>query len=297
MGISSAVLSDRGAVLEGAVSTDGAVGTDGAVLRERDDLAHRVARARAALARAEEHTGTDSWVRPLLRPVEPVDAEALPSDPFAREIDDEPRAAERLLPVARHLAALLPSGALDRGTTVVVAGSTALALGLLAEASRAGGWVAVVGLPGVGVLAAQQLGLELDRLVLVPDPGADGPTVIAALLDGVDVVVVGPGVALGHADRRRLSARARERSSVLMPTTPWPGAHVVLTAEASHWEGLGRGHGRLRSRRLTVDRSGRGTAGQAVRCEVSLPGTSGVSSGSSGSPLASPAAVPGRRAG
>lgn len=262
----------------------------------------RAALARAALARAEERTGTGQWVRPVrLHPVREVDAPAVtrpapepgrdgprdvppapaapPAAPVpaapahaARPTDErEPEAAARLLPVAGPLAGLLPWGALSRGSTVVVAGSTSLTLGLLSEASRAGSWVALVGLPAVGVLAAHQLGLVLDRVVLVPSPGPDGPTVVAALLDGVDVVVVGPQVPLTDSDRRRLSARARERSAVLLPTTPWPGAQVVLTAQDSQWHGLGRGHGRLRSRRLTVRRGGRGTAAQGLLSQVTLP--------------------------
>lgn len=212
----------------------------------------RAARARAVLARAEERTSTTRWVRPPPPTTAP-----------------DPASAARVLPVARTLAELLPSGALDRGSTVVVGGSTALVLALLAEASRSGSWVALVGLPRVGVLAAHQLGLDLDRVVLVPVPGPDGPTVVAALLDGVDVVVVGEA-ALTDADRRRLSARARERDAVLLSTTSWPGAHVVLTVEASHWDGLGRGNGRLRDRRLTVWGGGRGSAAQGWRTEVTL---------------------------
>lgn len=261
------------------------------------DREERAALARAALARAEERTGTGRWVRPIrlqqvrevAAPVPPVvvrpEPAASPGAPVApgapvpaapvahaaRLAEEEPEAVAQLLPVAGSLAGLLPRGALSRGSTVVVAGSTSLTLGLLSEASRAGSWVALVGLPAVGVLAAHQLGLVLDRVVLVPSPGPDGPTVVAALLDGVDVVVVGPQVALTDSDRRRLSARARERSAVLLPTTAWPGAQVVLTAQGSQWHGLGRGHGRLRSRRLTVQRGGRGTAAQGLRSQVTLP--------------------------
>lgn len=245
---------------------------------DEPDLLDRAARARAALARAEERTGTSGWVRPvrargteaLVRPRGTT--ATLPVLAPVPEVElSDPEAPERLLAVPDALAGLLPLGALQRGSTVVVAGSTSLVLGLLAEASRSGSWVALVGLPGVGVLAAHELGIALDRVVLVPDPGADGPTVVAALLDGVDVVVVGPGAALSDGDRRRLSARARERSSVLLPTTPWPGAHVVLTARSEEWQGLGRGHGRLRSRRLVVERQGRGSAARPVRAQVDLP--------------------------
>ncbi len=232
----------------------------------------RAARARAVLARAEERTGTARWVRPSAPPPPTSIGDpggATRQRPGPPQVV-EPEAGARLLPVPAGLAGALPAGGLSRGSTVVVHGSTSLTLGLLAEASRAGSWVALVGLPGVGVLAAAQLGLDLDRVVLVPAPGPDGPTVVAALLDGVDVVVVGD-VALGDGDRRRLSARARERGAVLLSTEVWPAAHLVLTAEVT-WEGLGNGHGRLRGRRLTVRCAGRGAAAREWLAEVTVPG-------------------------
>ena len=236
---------------------------------QQGPVVDRAALARAVLVRAEERTGTARWVRPLRAPVgAPTEA---PTEVPGTTTPPEPAAGARVLPVPAGLAGVLPSGALDRGSTVVVHGSTSLTLGLLAEASRTGSWVALVGLPGVGVLAAAQLGLDLDRVVLVPAPGPDGPTVLAALLDGVDVVVVGD-VALGDGDRRRLSARARERGAMLLSTGAWPGAHLVLTAEVTQWEGLGHGHGRLRSRRMTVRCAGRGSAARGWLAEVTVPG-------------------------
>lgn len=235
-------------------------------------MSTRAAMARAVLAKAEERTGATRWVRPTplpLTPVAPGSPDEVPptvSDPV---LPVEPAAAELVLPVAAGLTRLLPSGGLDRGSTVVLDGSTALVLALLAEASRSGSWVGIVGLPRVGVLAAHQLGLDLEKVVLVPAPGPDGPVVVAALLDGVDVVVVGD-VALSDADRRRLSARARERGAVLLSTTPWPGARVVLTVTESRWDGIGLGHGRLRERRLIVRGGGRGSAARGWRAEVSL---------------------------
>lgn len=254
----------------------------------------RAALARSVLRRAEERTGASRFApvpprggggsAPALAGPSPAADEAVPDGALgtvpggvptgsvpAAAVD--PEASARLLPVPAGLGALLPEGALRRGSTVVVAGSTSLALGLLADVSRAGGWVALVGLPEVGVLAAHQLGLDLDRVALVPAPGPEAPIAVAALLDGVDVVVVGPAAALTDADRRRLSARARERSAVLLPTVPWPGAHVALTAERSRWDGLGQGSGRLRSRALTVRRQGRGAAGRATVLDVTVPAT------------------------
>ncbi|WP_188484539.1 hypothetical protein [Cellulomonas carbonis] len=234
--------------------------------------AGRAELARSVLRLAEERTGAARWVRPVTRTAEPR-ARAVPEDAARAvpRVPEDPEAVARLLPVAPGLDALLPAGGLARGSTVVVDGSTSLVLALLAQASAEGAWVALVGLPDAGVLAAHQLGLALDRVALVPAPGADAPTVVAALLDGFDAVVVGPAAVLADADRRRLAARARERSAVLVPTTPWPGAHVVLDAAGAHWEGLGRGHGRLRSRRLTVRRTGRGGAAHGSVHEVVVP--------------------------
>ncbi|OIQ66214.1 hypothetical protein GALL_522190 [mine drainage metagenome] len=156
----------------------------------------------------------------------------------------------------------------------MVAGSTSLLLALVSEASRAGSWVAMVGLDGVGLLAAEEVGVVLTRLALVPDPGAQAAVVVAALIDGMDVVVLGPRVGLTGADRRRLMARARERGSVLVSTAPWAGASLVLTVERQQWSGLGAGDGRLRAQQVTVRRNGRGRAAVPLRREVVLRGGS-----------------------
>jgi len=176
-----------------------------------------------------------------------------------------------LLPVPDELADLLPLGGLQRGTAVVVDGSTSLLLALLSEASRTGAWTAMVGFPRLGVLAAAEAGIDLGRVALVPSPGPDAAAVVAALLDGIDVVVVGPQAALTDADRRRLTSRARERGSLLVAAQPWAGAHVVLTVREGTWSGTDHGAGYLRRRRLTVRRSGRAGASRGIERQVELP--------------------------
>jgi len=231
----------------------------------------RAALARAVLAKVEQQTRARTGVEP----------------------------ADRLLPVLPVVASVLPQGGLHRGSTLAVTGSTSLVLALVAQASREGSWAAVVGLPGVGLLAAAQLGVDLSRLALVPHPGGDAATVLGALVDGVDIVVLGPGLALVDADRRRLMARARERGTVLISAAPWPGAQVVLTAERTRWTGLGAGDGYLRAHELTVTRSGRGDS-TGARVLVNLPGGPVARSpGSAAVPMGAPqneqrgAAIPG----
>ncbi|MCG7286465.1 hypothetical protein MHY85_10845 [Cellulomonas sp. ACRRI] len=219
-------------------------------------------------------------------PVTDPDPASAPSGPVAvPDLPDRQRAVPRPtaargpvlltdrppLAVPPALTPLLPDG-LRRGSTTAVLGSTSLVLAMIAAACTAReAWAAVVGQPSLGLLAAAQTGVALERLAVVPQPGVDAPTVVAALLDGIDVVVVGPGAHLADADRRRLMARARDRGSVLLATAPWPGAGTVLTVEGGRWTGVGEGDGRLRAHEVHVTRTGRGSAGRAQDLRVVLP--------------------------
>ncbi|WP_307838023.1 hypothetical protein [Actinoplanes lobatus] len=186
----------------------------------------------------------------------------------------------RLLPVAPELSGLLPGRGLRRGSTVAVAagqsvsagGRTSLMLALLAAASRNGSWCAVVGVPALGALAAAESGIVLERLALVPDPGPDWPTVVAALIDGVDVVVAAVPGPVPASVTSRLAARARQRGSVLVPFGDWSGADVTLEVGTGRWEGLGSGRGRLRRREVTVVSRGRGAATRPREITMWMPG-------------------------
>ena len=69
---------------------------------------------------------------------------------------------------------------------------------------------------------------------------------VAALLDGVALVIADPPPQLRAADARRLVARARERAAMLVVTGPWSAeAALRLHAEGSAWPGLGAGSGAL----------------------------------------------------
>ncbi|WP_420801661.1 hypothetical protein [Pseudofrankia asymbiotica] len=190
---------------------------------------------------------------------------------------------DRMLPVPAALAALLPRRGLPRGATVAVEGSAALLLTVLAEPSRAGAWCAVVGCPTLGLLAAAEAGIALERLVLVPEPGPRWPVIVAALIDALDVVAVrspARGGAAGTASApRRLSARARERGCVLLPIGEgWDGADLRLAAEERSFHGLGQGHGHLRGARLLVRVSGRGAAARPRHGWLAVAGADPVAS-------------------
>lgn len=199
-------------------------------------------------------------------------------------------ADRQLLPVAEPLASLLPGRGLRRGTTVEVGGpaATSLALALVSEASGQGSWVAVVGLPSLGLVAAAEMGVALDRLALVPQvaPGT-WATVMAALVDAVDIVLVGSRSIRAN-DARRVGTRVRERGAVVVPVgVRWPEApDVRLATAAPRWEGLGSGHGHLTARRMTISAEGRRQASRRRSFDVWLPSaTGGVAAASSAASL------------
>ncbi|GAA4851973.1 hypothetical protein GCM10023201_51080 [Actinomycetospora corticicola] len=240
-----------------------------------DLLAGRVAElglVRASELPARGARPAASHTRPTAVPTSgPASPEPEPAPPPEPAHDPE----QALLPVPGALAGLLPWGGLRRGSTVSVHGSTALLLALVARASRAGSWCALVGLPGVGMAAAHEAGLDLARTALVPRPGPRPSTVVAALVDGVDVVVLGGASAWRAGDRQRLAARVRQKGAVLVPVGAWPGADVELHASGGTWSGLlGDGAGRLRSRRVHLRCAARGRA-RDLRSDVLLPGPEG----------------------
>jgi hypothetical protein len=280
-------------------------------LRGRTDAgadARRVGDAAARLAEVAtviRGAGLDGLVRPASQPVDAPSAtnEILPVIPALRPLlpwgglrrgstvaisgagqPPDPEAAAGTPPPAktRHQAArrrdepaprlrVVPDG--PSAPDAAPNGATSALLCLLSAASASGSWCAVVGLPALGAVAAGEFGISLDRLALVPYPGPDWPAVVAALLDGFDLVVAGTPGAVAGSVASRLSARARQRGSVLVATGAWSGAEVTITPVTSAWEGLGQGRGRLVRRELTVAAQGRGAAARTRYAQLVLPPT------------------------
>ncbi|WP_199566663.1 hypothetical protein [Streptomyces triticagri] len=180
------------------------------------------------------------------------------------------------LPVASELESLLPGGRLRPGSAVSVGQDLPLLLALAAPAATEAGAWAVVGLPQLGVLAAESMGLNVGTGLWVDRPGRRWPDVVATLAESVPVLLLGPlGPALGR-QARRLSAVLRRTGAVLLTTGAWEGAELRMAVTASRWEGVGAGHGLLRARRVQVAATGRGAAGGAPRTvQLWLPGPDG----------------------
>lgn len=171
---------------------------------------------------------------------------------------DVPASSVPGVPVPESVAGLLPSGVLPAGKVTTVAGSATLRVGLLAAATAAGIRCAVVGWPELGVAAVVEQGGRLDCLALIPDPGPDPGAVVSVLIDGLDLVLLGPGVATVAPSRARvLAGRVRSAGAVLLVGPGWPGAELTLAGRHCRYGGLGAGAGRLVSVSTLVRCSGR----------------------------------------
>src|SRR6202046_2833479 len=115
-------------------------------------------------------------------------------------VDDLLPGSEARLPVPPLLADVLPD-ALPRGTVAVLSGARSLPLGMGAAVTAAGGNAAIVGQPDVGLLAAVEMGADLSRLAVIPDPGTDPVEVAAVLMDGMDLIVLALGGRTGPLTR------------------------------------------------------------------------------------------------
>ena len=143
---------------------------------------------------------------------------------------------------------------------MVARGSITVLLALLAEATEQGLWAAVVGMPELGLLAAAELGVAIERVAVVPKPGAEFGAVVAALLDGMDIVAVEPGPALAlqpGVQAVRAAPLPSVGDRVLRPGRP---SKLELICGAATWDGLGSGHGHLTTCALPVQARGRGAA-------------------------------------
>jgi len=199
-------------------------------------------------------------------------------------------ARDRVLPVDPALAGLFPEHGLRRGSVIGISGRGgvgSLVFALLARPLAKGSWGAVVGIPELGMEAAAETGVRLDRLVLIPRPSTSWPDVVATLLDAIDLVVLRPPARCSPSLAHKLVARARERGCVLVVAQPasvvtgragwcsWPGPlEVALEVEPMRWQGLGYGFGTLSMREVAIRTSGRRVSTGPLQMRLYLPDTS-----------------------
>ncbi|GAB7188933.1 hypothetical protein ATKI12_8764 [Kitasatospora sp. Ki12] len=198
------------------------------------------------------------------------------------------RGADQTLPVLEPLAPLLPAGALTRGTVLETDDAAlllALAAGpLAADPTR---WAAAVDLPDLGLAAAANYGLPLQRLVVADHVGEQHfGEVVAALADACTILLVRPPEHLAPRTIARLDAHLRRTGTVMLcHGRPWPTATLRLEVTGRRWVGLGDGWGQLTGRETEVRASGRGAANRPRTARLWLPDENGaITTAAAGAP-------------
>lgn len=191
-------------------------------------------------------------------------------------------ALERTLPTSPECAELFAEGALVRGRVLSCTGSasTTVAMRLVAAAVAAGGWMAVVDVPMLGLDAASELGIALERVVSITTAGAGAGAgtgdaevwadVVAAAADGFEVLVTRVPGDVRPATARKVATRLQQRGVVLVVLGD-PGPLVcdgVVDSGGQVWSGVGAGWGRLERRSVEVAATGRRLPGQRCRTFV-----------------------------
>ncbi|MBC7299529.1 hypothetical protein [Nocardia salmonicida] len=172
------------------------------------------------------------------------------------------------LPTIDALNRVLPGGGLDRGAVVSYAGSSSPLLGMLAAATAAGEYTALINTPDRhgavrSLHAFYELGGALSRLFAVNCPTDDDRliTVLHNLMDGVSLVVSELHPRLLPPSRAKiLFARAASRRCTLVllgPEHRIGGVDLRLSASCVGLEGLGPGRGRITAQTFRIEATGR----------------------------------------
>lgn len=207
-------------------------------------------------------------------------------------------AHEQTLPVSAELAGLFAEQALVRGRTLACVGpaATSTAMTLVAAAVAGGAWLAVVDVPTFGLDAASEAGIALERVVAVSSHDAGPPIIpisagipisavtavtagvivgwpdlMAAVVDGFEVVVANVPPHLPAGALRKLTTRIRRRGAVvvLLGDVGAMACDGVIESTGIAWSGLGNGFGRLSRRTVDLQASGRRLPGRH-QCRVTL---------------------------
>jgi hypothetical protein len=180
------------------------------------------------------------------------------------------------------LAGLFPARGLERGRIYAVRGSATISAvyALVAEATREGAWFAMVDMPRAGLVAADEHGIAMHRVVSVSvprevDAGA-WSKLAGAIVDGFDLVACSLP-RCGTADARRLAARVRASGAVLFVVGNPGAVDIDATVSVATRRWLFDAHAHART--VQIECSGRRVPG-VRRVTVQLPAADGKVSAS-----------------
>ncbi|RNE49055.1 hypothetical protein [Corynebacterium alimapuense] len=165
-----------------------------------------------------------------------------------------------VIAVPPELGNLLENGGVVRRAVTEVANCPALVVELIAHATSGGGRVGIVGWPELSLAGVIEHG-RLDRVVVIPDPGADRLGTLGVLVEGLDLVIAywSSPVALSPVHIRPLLGKLRGGLAALVIVGATVSAPAVrITASVSSYHGIGAGVGRIHGIEITVGVTERG---------------------------------------
>ncbi len=253
----------------------GPVFRGGALTHSGDNSLHRVSVDFDIIEQMFEHDSMAGAI--TLHPTANLRREQLNSLRQKIQAMQSPVLDQPVYPAKAAIRSLFPGGGLRRGSIYQISPHHSLLWLLIAEATRHGYYVALVGVAHLGFHSAAELGVDLERVVIV-QPGQDWWTATSAMADAVSLLVVSPtGPLPSTGQRERLQARLRERGSTLLSRATWPGSDGLIEVTRSVWKGLGHGHGYLTDHLLDLSYRGRRDGAQRqLSLDISAQGVTRV---------------------
>lgn len=134
------------------------------------------------------------------------------------------RRAREALRVAEYGSGLTRSPSLGEKSGAIhhVEGGRAALINALIDLLPARGWAGLLGVADFGWEAAARAGLDLERVLTIPDPKEEPARIAALLIESFDVVCIGEGL-LNLRERRTLAAKARSCQCTILVDQAWTG--------------------------------------------------------------------------
>lgn len=179
-------------------------------------------------------------------------------------------ARDRYVELDGSLAKIFPLGRIQLGSVVLFEGAlnpgvTSAVFEFLSSGGMKRSWSTLVGFENLGFLAAFEKGVDLGKVVSVPDPGRKLAQVVAVLMEAFPVVVIANPRFISFSQARNLISRARANKSVMAVVQQsldisvaqgkgfWPGSYdYAISSSISGFSGLGQGNGFIKERRLSL---------------------------------------------
>lgn len=109
----------------------------------------------------------------------------------------------------------------------------------LARCARPSAWIAMAGLPEVGWERLNERGICLERVIVIPNLDIAPERILYTLSAVMDILCIGD-IPLTAASRKRIAAKARQKSCTILTATTWPGISRAFPSGAPQFQPLPR---------------------------------------------------------